>query len=187
MKNKITGLRIVIGIVITCLSIVVVGGVIATIIIREMKSASQLNSNSSTPIVIEATLELDPASLTSVAALPTTTPSNELVEQVYVRHILTSDKDTAIAVLQKLKSGADWNEMCKQYSLDKNTIQAGCDLGWLRRGVAVEEYEILAFNAPVGEFIGPEKIIYGSNKIDYGWFIIQVLSHEMRPYSEYSP
>ena len=41
MKNKITTLSIVVGIVLICLSIVMVSGVIATNIINEKKIATQ--------------------------------------------------------------------------------------------------------------------------------------------------
>lgn len=178
-KNNITILSIIAGTIVIGLLIVITGGIIAAKIIREKESPSQLSKP-----VVEITLEVDPAFLTSIAALVTTTPSNELVEQVHVRYILTSDKTTANDVLAKLNSGASWEEMCRQYSLDKIAIQTGCDLGWFHRGVMLEGIENLAFNAPIGEFQGPEQIEYGSDQIRYGWIIIQVLGREMRPDSE---
>lgn len=176
-KNKITSLSIITGIVVICVSIVIVGGIIATKIINERKLASQ--SNIVSTAAAEFFSEDNPAFLTAIAALPTTTPSSELVEKVHVRYILTSDKTTANDVLVKLRSGANWAEMCKQYSLDKVTAQTDCDLGWFPRDVMVKEFEILAFNTPVGEFGGPEQTIYG-------WVIVQVLGREMRPFTESS-
>ena len=172
MKNKITTLSIVVGIVLICLSIVIVSGVIATNIINEKKIANQPTIDS-TQVVELFFSEDNPLLLTAVASFPTATPSSELVEKVHARYILTSDETTANDVLVKLKSGANWTEICKQYSLDKTD----CDLGWFPRDVMVKEFETLAFNTPVGEFGGPEQTIYG-------WVIIQVLGHEIRPYTE---
>jgi parvulin-like peptidyl-prolyl isomerase len=175
-QNKATALSIIAGIIVICSSIIIASGVIATKIINERKFASQRNIVS-TQVAESFFLEDNPAFLTAIAALPTTTPSSELVEKVHARYILTSDKTTANEVLLKLKSGANWAEMCKQYSLDKVTAQIDCDLGWFPRDVMVKEFETLAFNTPVGEFGGPEQTIYG-------WVIIQVLGHEIRPYTE---
>ncbi len=176
MKNKITTLGIVIGIVLVCLSIVVASGVIATKIDNERKIASQPTIDT-TQVAEFFFSEDNPSFLTAVALFPTATPSSELVEKVNVRYILTSDETTANDALVKLKSGANWAEMCKQYSIDKVTAKNDCDLGWFPRDVMVKELETLAFNTPVGEFGGPEQTIYG-------WIIIQVLGHEIRPYTE---
>ena len=176
MKNKFTTSSIVIGIVLICLSIVIVSGVIATNIINEKKIAAQPTIDS-TQVVELFFSEDNPSLLTTVASFPTATPSSELVEKVHARYILTSDETTANDVLVKLKSGANWTEMCKQYSTDTVTAQNDCDLGWFHRDVMVEEFETLAFDTPVGEFGGPEQTIYG-------WVVIQVLGHEIRPYTE---
>ncbi|HCR72598.1 MAG TPA: hypothetical protein DIW23_14235 [Anaerolineae bacterium] len=174
MKNK----SIFIGIVLVCLSIVIASGVIATKIINERKIASQPTIDT-TQVAEFFFSEDNPAFLTAIASFPTATPASELVEKVHARYILTSDETTANDVLVKLKSGANWDEMCRQYSLDERTVQTDCDLGWFPRDVMVKELEILAFNTPVGEFGGPEQTIYG-------WVIIQVLGREIRPYTESS-
>lgn len=171
-KNKSFIIRIfVIG-----LAILIVIGIIAIKIIYERKFTSQTNMVS-TQVAEFYFSEDNPAFLTAIAALPTSTPSSELVEKVHVRFILTSDETTANTVLLKLKSGANWDEMCRQYSLDERTVQTDCNLGWFPRDVMVKEFETLAFNTPVGEFGGPEQTIYG-------WVIIQVLGREIRPYTE---
>ena len=176
MNNKNTTLSIIIGIVLVCLSIVIISGVIATKIIDERNIASQPTIDP-TQVVELFFSEDNPSFLTTVASFPTTTPSSELVEKVHARYILTSDETTANDVLVKLKSGANWTEMCKQYSIDKVTAQNDCDLGWFPRGEMVKEFETLAFDTPVGELGGPKQTIYG-------WVIIQVLGHEIRPYTE---
>jgi len=175
-KNKAITLSIIAGIVIICSLIVIASGVVTTKIIDERKIASQPTIDT-TQVAEFFFSEDNPAFLTAVASFPTSTPSSELVEKVHARYILTSDETTANDVLVKLKSGASWTEMCKQYSTDTVTAQNDCDLGWFPRDVMVEEFETLAFNTPVGEFGGPEQTIYG-------WIIIQVLGHEIRPYTE---
>jgi parvulin-like peptidyl-prolyl isomerase len=175
-KNKAWALSIIAGIVVICSSTVIANGVIATKIINERGFASQPTVDP-TQVAELFFSEDNPAVLTTIALLPTTTPSSELVEKVHVRYILTSDKTTANEVLVKLKSGANWSEMCSQYSLDEVTAKNDCDLGWFPRDVMVKEFETLAFNTPVGDFGGPEQKIYG-------WVIIQVLGHEIRPYTE---
>ena len=174
-KNKAITLSIVAGIVVICSLIVIAIGVFTAKIINERSIASQPTVDPTQ--LAEFFSEDNPAMLTAIASFPTSTPSSELVEKVHARYILTSDKNTANDVLVKLKSGANWAEMCKQYSLDKVTAKNDCDLGWFPRGVMVEEFETLAFNTSVGEFGGPEKTIYG-------WVIIQALGHEIRPYTE---
>jgi parvulin-like peptidyl-prolyl isomerase len=172
-KHKITIVSIILGsIVIIGFTIATVSGIFAATIIRDRQAAPQPSLDSSPP-VLEITLEIE----LDLPGLTTSTPSNELVEQIHVRYILTSDKSTANDVLAKLKSGANWDEMCRQYSIDEVAIRTGCDVGWFHRGVMFEEIDNLAFSAPVGEFRGPVQI-------EYGWIIIQVLEREMRPYSE---
>lgn len=175
-KNKITTLGTMISVVLIGLVIIIAIGVIAIKIINERRFISQSNIVS-TQVAEFYFSEDNPIFLTAIAALPTSTPSSELVEKVHVRYILTSDETTANEVLEKLQSGANWSEICKQYSLDKVTAQTDCDLGWFPRDVMVKEFEILAFNTPVGEFGGPEQTIYG-------WVIIQVLGREIRPFTE---
>lgn len=175
-KNKATTPSIIIVIILIGLAIAIATIVIATKAIDERKFAVHPTIDS-TQAFESFFSENNPAFLTAIASLPTTTPSSELVEKVHVRYILTSDNTTANDVLVKLKSGTNWTEMCKQYSLDKVTAQTDCDLGWFPRGVMVEEFEVLAFNTPVSEFGGPEQTIYG-------WVIIQVIGREIRPYTE---
>jgi peptidyl-prolyl cis-trans isomerase D len=100
-------------------------------------------------------------------------------EQVWARHILLADTDEATAneVRAKLIAGGDFTALAAQYSIDTSTKDKGGDLGWFGRGQMVAEFENAAFSMKVGEISQPIKSTYG-------YHIIQVLGHEVRPLTE---
>jgi foldase protein PrsA len=87
--------------------------------------------------------------------------------QVRARHILVRDQKTASEVEAKLKAGAKFEDMAKQYSTDPSTKDKGGELGFFNRQQMVPAFANAAFSQPVGA-IGPPV------KSPFGWHIIQV-------------
>jgi len=102
-------------------------------------------------------------------------------DRVNVAHILfkTEGKNpeeiqtlekTAREVLDKLKSGADFGEMARQYSEDSSASQGG-EIGWIVRGQTVKEFEDAAFRMKPGE-------VSDLIKTSYGFHIIKVFDKQ---------
>lgn len=68
-------------------------------------------------------------------------------------------------VRARLKGGADFAALAKQYSDDKGSAAKGGDLGFSRRGAFVKEFEAVLFGMKPGEVRGPVKTQYGYHLI----------------------
>jgi peptidyl-prolyl cis-trans isomerase D len=98
-------------------------------------------------------------------------------DQVWIRHIVVADQNTANEVKSKLDSGADWFAVSNQYTTDQVNKSKGGDLGWLPKDQLEQAVADAAFSMKVGEISQP---IQTSG----GWEVIQLLGHEQRPLTE---
>lgn len=81
---------------------------------------------------------------------------------------LAQARAKAEALLDSLKAGADFAELAKKYSQDPGSAQQGGDLGLVRRGQFVKEFETAVFGLQEGQ-ISP--IV----QTEFGFHIIQLV------------
>ncbi|MBV8150152.1 MAG: peptidylprolyl isomerase [Candidatus Eremiobacteraeota bacterium] len=88
-------------------------------------------------------------------------------EQVRARHILVPDLKTAETVEAKLKSGAKFEDLARQFSTDPASKEKGGELGWFGHNQMVKPFDQAAFSLPIGKISQPVKS-------PFGYHIIQV-------------
>ncbi|HVH70509.1 MAG TPA: peptidylprolyl isomerase, partial [Candidatus Dormibacteraeota bacterium] len=115
----------------------------------------------------------------------------EVPNQVRVQHILfktvgqtdalvEETKKKAEDVLKQAKKGAKFDELAKKYSEDPGTKDKGGDLGWIRQGQTVPEFEKAAFSLAPGQ-------ISDLVRTQYGFHIIKVMEKQTahtKPFEE---
>ncbi len=89
-------------------------------------------------------------------------------ETVVARHILVKTQAEAEAILQEVKGGKDFAEIAKAKSQDTGSADKGGDLGILRRGQTVPEFEAEAFRLKEGELSPVIKTEYGYHVLKGG-------------------
>lgn len=85
-------------------------------------------------------------------------------EQVCARHILLDTLEDAEAALTRLADGEDFAELARELSTGPSGPNGG-DLGCFERGMMVAPFEEAAFEAVVGEAIGPVETQFGQHLI----------------------
>ncbi|RPI15847.1 MAG: parvulin peptidyl-prolyl isomerase [Ignavibacteriae bacterium] len=90
-----------------------------------------------------------------IDSLPAVPQTFELYQ--IVKFPKTSDEEKAIArsrakeILDSIKAGSDFSEMAKKYSHDSASAVAGGDLGRMKKGILVKEFEDAAYLLKSGE------------------------------------
>ncbi len=67
----------------------------------------------------------------------------------------------ADSLVNELREGADFDAVARQYSDDPGSAQRGGDLGWVRRGMLVTEFESVAFRLRPGAISEPVLSVFG--------------------------
>ncbi len=89
----------------------------------------------------------------------------EILPEITASHILLRTEEEANLALQRLEEGADFAELAQRFSLDTTSGADGGNLGTFGRGVMVPPFEEAAFNAEVGQVIGPVQTQFGYHLI----------------------
>lgn len=96
--------------------------------------------------------------------------------QVWARHILVGDPESAEDIIQQLKNGGDFGELAKEFSVDTGSAVNGGDLGWFGTGMMVPEFEAAAFALE-----NPGDYTLEPVQSQFGFHIIQLIARQERP------
>ncbi|MFH1288101.1 MAG: peptidylprolyl isomerase [bacterium] len=81
-------------------------------------------------------------------------------EEVRAKHILLKTEEEALAILDEIKAGGDFDELAKEKSEGPSAEKSG-DLGYFRNGDMVPEFSDAVFQMKKGEISGPVKTQFG--------------------------
>ena len=87
------------------------------------------------------------------------------------RHILVTDEATAQSAIDRIAGGEDFAAVATELSTDTGSGAQGGDLGELRPGDTVPEFDEALFNSPVGEVVGPIQT-------EFGFHVLEVLERD---------
>jgi peptidyl-prolyl cis-trans isomerase C len=94
------------------------------------------------------------------------------------RHLLVASPEEADAARERIQGGDEFAVVAAEVSLDPGSSESGGDLGWFTEGMMVESFEQAAFQAQVGEVVGPVES-------QFGWHVLQVTdSQDHIPFEE---
>jgi parvulin-like peptidyl-prolyl isomerase len=97
---------------------------------------------------------------TAAAGFSTTSSSTTTTSE-----LTDADWATALSTAKRVRSllagGGDWTKLAAQYSADPGSKDSGGDLGEMKKGVYVKEFEDAAFSLAQDEISEPVKSMYG--------------------------
>ena len=85
-------------------------------------------------------------------------------ESVSAKHILTDSEEKCSDILSEINNGKAFEEAAQEYSTCPSGSRGG-DLGEFGKGQMVPEFEKAAFEAEIGQVIGPVKTQFGYHLI----------------------
>jgi parvulin-like peptidyl-prolyl isomerase len=85
-------------------------------------------------------------------------------KEVCASHILVKTEKEALDIIQKVKGGANFEEIAKKVSTCPSG-KGGGDLGYFGRNKMVKAFEDAAFNLDVGQLSAPVKTQFGYHVI----------------------
>jgi len=85
-------------------------------------------------------------------------------EKAKAKHILVDTEEKAVIVKEEIEKGKSFEEAASEYSSCPSKERGG-DLGAFGRGQMVKEFEDAAFDAELGELVGPVKTQFGYHLI----------------------
>jgi len=108
-----------------------------------------------------------------------------LVKQTNVRHILIKPtevlneeaaQELAGNLVERIRGGADFGALARQYSDDIGSAAEGGELGWTNPGQMVPEFEAVMASATEGEVTEPFRS-------EFGWHILEVTGRRDKDFS----
>ncbi|KAL8796777.1 MAG: hypothetical protein Q9195_000860 [Heterodermia aff. obscurata] len=97
------------------------------------------------------------------------TPKLKPATAINTRHILCAKHSKKEDALAKLRQGAKFDDVAREFSEDK--ARQGGSLGWKTRGSLDAEYEKVAYGLEVSGVGGPK---WGEVKTGFGYHVIMV-------------
>ncbi|RKX22161.1 MAG: hypothetical protein DRP35_02625 [Candidatus Zixiibacteriota bacterium] len=85
----------------------------------------------------------------------------KIAEKIRASHILVDNLDTANVLLERIKSGENFDKLAFEYSIDPSVKRNKGDLGYFLYGSMVKEFQDAAFAMQPGEISPPVKTNFG--------------------------
>ncbi len=82
------------------------------------------------------------------------------------RHILVADEKTAKEAIEKIKGGASFADVAKEYSTDTGSAAKGGELGWFSVGTMVDEFNDAAYALELNTLSEPVQSSFGYHVIE---------------------